>query len=161
MKALADTNVKVSEARVALSNIKEEESKYLVEREKKALLVVDKVLADSATILAEARGNYEQVMSLHKTVSEFSDFLKQEYESFKSLIAQFDERSNAWDLAASKREASMAELKVQIDSDKIRIKNDAEGVERDRQMLAIDRKKLNDDRGVVERAIIRLKEGRI
>lgn len=161
MRALADTNIKVSEARVALSNIKEAESKYLAEREQKALLVVDKAIKDSAELLAEAKGNYQQIIDLYRTMSEFSAFLGKEYESFKSLMTEFDERSRAWEAAASKREAAISELRVQIEADKVRIKNDSAAVAADRERLAVDRIKLNDDRGVVERAINRLKENRI
>lgn len=161
MKALADTNVKVSEARAIFEDIKKTESVFLVERERKALIIIDKVIVDSKTILDEAKGNYDQVMDLYRTISEFSEFLSKEYTSFKSLLDDFDRRNIEWTAQTNLRQTEIDAIMVQINSDKVRIKNDREGIDRDRDKLAIDRKKLNDDRGVVDRAIIRLKQNRI
>jgi hypothetical protein len=151
----------VSEARATLASLKEMESKYLIEREKKSIEIIDKVLAESVSILNEAKDNYSQIISLYNTVNEFSIFLKSEYESFKLLISNFDEQNKLWNSQISEREKVIDNLKIEINCDRIRIKNDSESIVRDKERIAIDRIKLNDERGVVERMIERLKLNRI
>lgn len=160
VRALADTNVKVSEARVSLFKIMEQEASYIAEREKKALEAVDKALADSASTIAEAKENYARVMVLVSTVSEFADFLKKSQELFSSTVSDFEEHVILWESEAEERRKSLESFAQAIKDDKVRIKNDSESLDRGFVELAQGKKLLLDRQGVLDRSITRLKENR-
>jgi len=161
VKALADTNVKISEARDSLAKIKALESSYLSDREKKALEVIEKVIKDSENLLKEAKGNYEQVISLYKTVSEFSSFLADSYKQFKEMLVEFEKKNTLWTASLNAREEELSQIKETVRLDKIRIQNDRESLNRKEEDLRSDRRKIEDDRATIERTIIRIKEGKI
>jgi uncharacterized protein involved in exopolysaccharide biosynthesis len=161
IKALADTNVKIGEARGVLENLKKDEVVYLEEREKKAIEVVDKVLADSKEILEEATKNYQGVKDLLNSASSFADFLKEAYISFSSLVAKFSEKSAIWEEEVTRQQKEIADIKQQISNDQVRIKNDQEALQRKEASLVDEKRKIDDQRATLERAINRLREGRI
>lgn len=161
MKALADANMKVSEARASLAAIKGSESSYLAEREKKALEAVDRVLAGSAGLLKEARDNYSQAESIGKTVSEFAQFLAESQARFADTVGLFEERGRLWEVEVRAREETLAALRQGLEADKKRLENDKESLERAKKQLAADRKRVEDDRQTLERAITRLRSNKI
>lgn len=161
IKALADTNVKIGEARGVLEALKKEESVYLEQREKKAVEVVDKVLADSKEVLKEATENYQEVKDLLNSASSFADFLKEAYSSFTTLVGRFSEKSEIWEKEVARQQEEFAVIRQQISDDRVRIKNDREAIQREREVLSNEKRKIDDQRATLERAINRLKEGRI
>lgn len=161
MKALADTNIKISEARDSLAKIKALESSYLSDREKKAIEVVEKVIQDSENLLKEAKGNYVEVMSLYNTVSEFSSFLADSYKQFNEMLVEFEKKNMLWTSSLKAKEDELSQITETVRLDKIRIKNDRESLNRKEEDLRSDRRKISDDRAMIERTIIRLKEGKI
>ena len=161
MKALADTNIKISEAKESLMKIKSLETSYLSEREKKAFELIEKIVKDSGGILKEAKGNYEQVIALYNTVSEFSAFLKEAYNNFKQLLESFDKQNTLWTTDLKAKEEHLNQLAQEIKTDKVRIKNDQDSLNRAQIALTNDRRKIDLDRQTLDRNIIRLKEGKI
>lgn len=161
IKALADTNVKIGEARGVLEALKKEESVYLEEREKKAVEVVDKVLADSKEVLGEVKENYQEVKDLLNSASSFADFLKEAYGSFTGLVEKFSEKSAAWEEEVARQQKEFAGIRQQISNDQVRLKNDREAIEKKEASLLVEKRKIDDQRATLERAINRLKEGRI
>lgn len=161
MKALADTNIKISEAKVSLMKLKELESSYLSDREHKALLIIEKVITDSEFILKEAKGNYEKVEELYKTVSEFSSFLASSHEGFSKMLEDFEKKNQLWTASLNSREEQVNQFKEQLRVDQIRIKNDRESIQRKEEILRQDRRRIEDERATLERTIIRIKQGKI
>ena len=60
-----------------------------------------------------------------------------------------------------RKEISLAELQKKIKIDKVQVENDKEAVRVAEKRVALDRIRNRDERGTLERAIIRLKENRI
>lgn len=161
LKALALTNIKIGEAKGTLLKLQEQETSYLEEREKKALSRIQKVYDDSKELLVEAQANYSKIKELLGTVTSFSDFLTKAYDSFMEMLKDFREKNDLWDHQVSTIEEGFSKIRQEIDSDKVRIKNDQEALDRAKRNLAVEQRKIVSDRGELERAIIRLKEGRI
>lgn len=161
MKALADTNIKVSEAKEALMKLKSLETTYLSGREKETKELVDKVVKDSEALLREAKGNYEEVKQLYNTVSEFVTFLTETYEKLEGFLEKVSEHDRVYRTDLKAKGESINQLLQEIRNDKIRIKNDQESLNRKSILLRDAQRKLDLDRATLDRAINRLKEGKI
>lgn len=161
LKALADTNVKIGVARGTLQKLEEEETTYLEEREKKALGRIQAMFDGSKELLDGIRSNYAQVKELLTTASSFSDFLLKAYESLSGLIKDFNERSELWEVKIKEKEEEFALIKQDIKNDKVRIANDRQALDAKEALLRVEARKIQDERQTLDRAITRLKEGRI
>ncbi len=161
VRALAETNIKISEARNTLSSLKSIENSYLADREAKALKIIAKVIDDSSSILKEAYANHEEIKSLSKTVSEFSSFLAEAHDKFRLLVTEFDQKNAVWNEVMRQKEEETTRIKQEIASDRVRIKNDQDSIRRREEILRQEKRKIDDERGTIERAIKRLREGKI
>lgn len=161
LKALSDTNLKVSEARTILINLQETETEYLIGREKKAMERIQKVHDDSADLLKGTQENYRAVSEILAIVSGASDSLAEAYKDFKALLADFDERNALWQENCQNWESGVVEARKLMKIEQAKIENGKKSNEIAAAKIAEDRKKLDSDRGTVERAINRLKENRI
>jgi paraquat-inducible protein B len=161
LNALVQANLSVSDAKNKLVKLKEEEGAYLAEREEKALARIQSVLDESSEILMKIDTNYAEIKHIYQTVSSISAFLEESYTGLRGLRLLFDEKTQLWEAEIAKKEKNIEELKenlkVQttfIENEKIALKN------KEKSLKALERK-LNDERGTLERAVARLKEGRI
>jgi len=161
VRALAETSVKVSEARALLESMKTDQAKFVAERELKALEAVDKALTESKTTLDQASNNYEEAKVLLASISGFSDYLKDAHLEFKKLITSFKERSDLWDFMAKERENIADEQKKQLLIGTAKLSAERESIEQQKKAVERDKAKIKDDRETIERAITRLKEGKI
>lgn len=161
LKVLADTNVKVGEAKGALAKLKEIEVDYLKEREAKAVLIVDKVLTDSRELLGEALKNYQEVKQLGNTASSYAGFLVEIHESLDGLIKAFEEKSGAWEAQTKVQEDEFEKIRNQIKADRAILENDRKTLEVREEKARQTDKKLRDERETLDRAIKRLKQGTI
>ncbi len=161
LKALADTNMKIGVARQTLQKLEETETSYLEERENKAVLRIQKMFDDSKELITGIRENYAQAKELLTSASSFSDFLVKSYEALTALIERFNEKSVVWEAKVKVQEEEFSQIRQQIKNDQVRIKNDSESLERAKAKMVLERRKLDDERGTLDRAITRLKEGRI
>ncbi len=161
LKALAETNTKIGEARGILSKLKAEESEYLSEREKKTLEMVQKVLDESEETLGKAFSNYEEIKKFASDASDFSKFLIEAYNDFQELQKTFEEYTKQWNLKVEATETKLSELKKKIQIDQVQLKEDQEAVGRAWKNIAEEKRKIRSDRATLDAAITRLKEGRI
>lgn len=161
MQTLADTNVKIGEAKGSLEAIKAIEIAYLEAREKKAVSVVQKVLEDSKALLSEAATNYLKVKELSATASSFARFLIEAHDSFKQLVVKFEEKGILWEEQVKRQEDEFVKLRNDIKRDRILLDNDQAALDTRRKQMDVEKRKLDDDRQTLDRAIKRLKEGKI
>ena len=161
VKELADTNIKISEAKNILFKLQGDEKSYLDSREVKALEVVQKVLNDSAELLKEAKGNYLEIHELCTTANQFVQFLLEGYAQFQNIVKDFNEHSELWEQKIRKREGDLAEVRRGLEVDKTVMANDRKSLETAKKQFLNDKKKLESDQGTLQRAIKRLKENRI
>jgi hypothetical protein len=161
LKALADVNIKVSEARSLLSTLQAEETEYLEAREKRALGRIQKVHDESAMLIKQTGDNYEDVHTLCVSVTELAGFITEAYGKFASLKETFDDRAVAWEAHIKEKESEVAALLKLAEADRVKLANETKAVARTKVLIAQDKRKLDDERATLERAIKRLKEGRL
>lgn len=161
VKALSEINLKISEAQNTIFNLQEEETKYLTEREQKAIDRIKKAVADSKELFKEAKENHQAVKELSTGITEFSSKLLNLYQDFHITLEEFDLRNTAAEKYFNKQEQEIAEIRKEIKTEKIKINNDKKSLIKARKELENDQKKLASDRGTLQRAVERLKQGKI
>lgn len=161
VKALADTNMKVSEAKASLALIKADEGKYLAGREKKALELVERVLEESSLLLREARGNYEQVKDLHKGAGAFAEELSAAQRGLSEAVKGLETAGAEFELRAEILRKEVEAARQEVKTDQVRLKNDRESLQRERDALSRESRIVADERQAIDRAISRLKQGKI
>lgn len=161
LKALSDVNIKISEARNLLFKLQEEETEYLVGREKKAMERIQKVIEDSQSMVREANENYSQIQQLLNGVSDFAGKLQKMQEDFQGLLADFEERNVEWERTVGKQQDGIVDIRNQLKIEQVQIKNDKETIELTQKRLIESQRKLDSDRGTLERTIERLKNNNL
>jgi len=161
IKALAETNMKISEAKNALALIKKEEVSYLEQREKEATERVSRILGESNELVKQTKGNYEDIKQFLNTVSSLALSVVESQETLELLIASFNEKSRLWEAETKKQEEEIEEIKKHMVADKAYIQAEHKNIQKQHEKIRNEQKKLDADRGTLERAIKRLKEGRI
>lgn len=117
VKALADTNLKISEAKNLLFKLQEDETEYLINREKKALDKISKVFVESKDLLDKTHQNYEEIHQFCKTVSEYADFLAENHSKFQDMLATFHKRNELWEENVKKINQELADQRHAIKQD--------------------------------------------
>lgn len=161
VKELAATNLKISEAKNIIFKLQEDETVYLEEREKKALVRIDKVLEDSRELLDLTKGNYNEVHEFCKTISSFANFLSEAHTKFGGVLESYKERNDEWNIEIDRQNAELEEIRKNITIERSLLANEKKNIEKAREGIEKEMKKMVDERGTLDRAIIRLKEGRI
>lgn len=161
LEALAHTNIKVGEARGLLSQLKADETKYLAERDKKALESIQNILTESQEELKNAFSNYEEIKKFASDASNFSQALLESYNEFLELKKTFDEYTTSFEENIKVTQSQLEETKKQIKVDRMQLKADQEAVSRAWKQIALDKIKIKDERQTLERAMARLKENKI
>lgn len=161
IKALADVNMKISEAQNLLFKLQEDETAYLVLRETKAVGQIKQVVEESQAMLKEADLNHGQIKELLTEVSQFVDKLLKIQENFHQLFAEFEERNVEWEKDISRQQEEIAEIRKNQKVQQVQIESEFKNIVAANKNLADGQKKLNSERGTLERAIQRLKQGRI
>lgn len=135
LKALTDTNMKISEARGVLYKLQQTETEYLIEREKKVMARIQKTIEDSRHLLTEAQQNYGEIQKLHQEAEEFVEFLNTTYDCFEAIIKDFGERNQAWEANIGRQQDEIADQRKEIKRDQVQIKNDQKSIESKGKML--------------------------
>lgn len=161
LQALADTNIKISEAKGALFKLQETETEYLVVREKKAMDRIEKTIADSREFVDEANKNYEEVKNFALDASSFAESLIKAQGTFHKMLEEFEERNVIWEQEIGKQQDEIAEEKKNLKAQKTVIENDRKSLSKAKAQHSMDALKLAGEWGELNRAITRLKEGRI
>lgn len=161
LKTLSEITLKISDAKNLLFKLQEDETEYLILREKRAMERIQKVIDDSGEMVKEADKNYEKIQELFNGISEFASNLVSIQEQFTSLFSAFNERNVLWEADMAKQQDEILDIRNKIKVDQIKIENDSKSIDIAKQKIKDDQRKLDSDRGTVERAIIRLKENRI
>lgn len=161
IKEIADNNIKISEAKNALFKLQEEETEYLMVREKKAMHRIQKTVEDSAELVEEANKNHGQIKELGNEVSQFVQNLIKISSDYHQLLKEFEDRNVEWECNIGQQQDDIAKIKRHLNIEAVQIQNDKKSLEQAKKQLIDDQKKLASDRGTINRTINRLKEGRI
>ncbi len=160
LQALAKATMDISEANNTLRKIREEETEYLVSREKKALVRIQEVLDISHNLVEETNKNYESIQELAKTITEGAELLASATDSFFSLIETKDNKFKEWENAVKNQEETVVSLRNGLKVEATAIESAKSQVQKDKDELLKERRKLDDERGTLDRAIERLKNNR-
>lgn len=161
LQTLADTNVKIGEARGVLSTLKAEESQFLTEREEKALKKVEDILKESEDVLQEAFSNYEELKSFASDAAAFCKFLMEAFEDFTKLRKLHEEYTKAWEIRTHEVRKELDKVKNQNKAEKAQINADREAIDKAWKKITEAKLKIKSDRQSIDAAIIRLKENRV
>ncbi len=156
LKSLAEVTMKVSDAKAALSALKQEETEYLVEREKKTHALVASVMSDSQEILKKTQENYGEVKSIVSLAKETCDIVVQAYDDIHSLTTLFDKKTEEWQKSVLEKEKEFSVIKKNLDTESVVMENEKKNIEKTKKALQNDRKLLNDRKDMLERTITRL-----
>lgn len=161
LRALSDTNLKVSAARVLLETLQKDETVYLQGREKRAVERIESVLKDSGDVLAQVSENYATTANLSNEVSQVCDKITELISVFTESRDLFATKCDDFDAYIGSQEDALVKLKQDLKVQKTMLDIKEKTLERASKQIDSDRRKLIDDRGALERSIKRLKEGRI
>lgn len=161
LQALSATNLKIGEAKNALSKLQEIETEYLEGREKKALTRINSVLDNSRELLKNTQENYEEVQTLLNTAATFADYLTEAQEKFQTIVEKLNEKADLWEKTIEIQEIEISKQKDNIKLQQSLIESAQKNIEAKEKQLEIKARRIEDQRGTLERAINRLKEGKV
>lgn len=161
VRALAETNMQISEAKTLLFKMREEEKAYIASRSNKALTEIQKIFDESSELVQGIRSNYKEVNDVTKEASILTTSLLEARENLTILIKDFEEHSKHWEKQVKEREKVFEDIKKDIKKDQVTIANDKKSIEKQKTLLKEEQRKIEDQRATLERAIERLKQGRI
>lgn len=129
MKVLAETSMKISEAKGVLFKLQETETEYLVSREKKAVARIQQVLNDSQEILDKALNNHAQVKEYTDSIMSGVEFLNETYKKFQGMLANFNERNELWEKNIKQKEEQIAHQRKLVETDEKNIEKAYKDIE--------------------------------
>lgn len=158
LKALSETNMKVSEAKATLIKIEETKQQYFKIREKETNERIDKILIESASLLQEARLNYYETTQFHHTTASYADAVKTAHETLLQNVKEFEERNTIWEQSMKKQEANLNEIKKVITIEKVRILNDKKNIEQNQKIIENDKRLIESRQEQIKSALEVLKK---
>lgn len=118
LEVLADTNLKISEAKNSLFKLQQTEQEYLKEREEKTKEIVQKALNESIELLKQTKYNYEEIKQFQNTTRTFADFLEEMFQKYTEFVENFNKRAELWEEIAKSQNEEIANLRKEIENEK-------------------------------------------
>lgn len=128
LQTLADTNLKISEAKNTLLRLQEEETDYLVSREKKAVEKIEQVVKDSQSLVNEIKDNHEKVQEFYQTVSSFTGFMTETYDKFHHISEDFEKRTEAWEIKVKTQMSDVSLIRKEVQKDREKLDKELEAL---------------------------------
>lgn len=153
IKALADTNIKISEAKNVLFKLQETETEYLVAREEKAIQRIQKGVEDSRNLLEEVKNNHNAVQEFYRTVCGVSDFLEKAQTDFFSLLENFNRKSELWEKEYQKQCDEVAQVKRNNEVEKVKIHNDTISNQKTLKKITEEKSKIESRQAQIKSAL--------
>lgn len=156
LQKLADLSVAISEANSTLNDIRGRESQYLKLREGKAQKQIDELFNNSAELLDKIHKNYEGIHTFCNILSNYKEFLDENYASFKEMLAEFEKRGEEWDRRYGEQVAEFGRQEKIIENDKKDIEQGKKEIEKANEQIRRDKIKIADERQTLQRTVERL-----
>ncbi len=160
LKALSDVNLKVSEARNLLTKLQEEETEYLVSREKKAVERLQNTLILSHNLVEETNKNYETITQFSKDVASGAEILARAVDGFKTLNEAKEKFFADWERDIKNQEETIVSLRNNLKVDAVNIDGQRKQLDARNVDLNTLQTKIEVDRGEIDRKIMRFNQGR-
>lgn len=158
LKLLADTNVKIGEARGILIELQNTETIYLQEREQKTVVKIQEILDSSKEIVAEINGNYEQVQHFYNTVVSYVEFLSKIQDEFSVMMKEFDEHSQLWEKQAFIEQTRLDTISKDLKLQSERIEREKGDIETARQSISKEKRLIESRQKQIKSALVVLKQ---
>lgn len=158
VKAIAESNLKLSEALSDIRKIKEEKVKFIIDRENEAMIAVQSVLQDSKEMLIEATSNHTDIQLFLGEVTALHEQVKQTSDELDSVLKLFVERNLAVEADVKLIIDDVSLKRNNIDIDKKRIENDMEAIKKKNIQVSEEMRNIMSIKGALEREINRLKK---
>lgn len=161
LQALAKVNLLVSDTRSLLSKLQETETEYLVSREKKVIDRIQAVFDSSQALIEQTNKNYDLITDFAKSVEIGAKFLEKVVESFEKLTNSFEEKQKLWERDIKNQEETITGLAKGLKIESLVIEGNRKSLDERNLKLNEKETKMNDERATLDRAIIRLKQGKV
>lgn len=160
LKGLASVNIQISEARNALFALQEQETEYLVSREKKAMARIKAVLDQSHELVEETNKNYEVIEDFGRSVTEGVEFLCETRQALEKLTEAKEKHYERWQNDLKEQEQEIQRLRNNLKIELSTVESAKQQLEVAKINLRKEKRKLDDERGTLDRAIERLKNNK-
>jgi thioester reductase-like protein len=138
LKLLADTNIKISDAKDTLNKLQDSESEYIISREEKVTEAINKLLEESSELLSQVHTNYQKVNDFCTVVSSYYDFLKEIHTKFEKMLDTSKKRDELWEENIRNQNQSIANQRKIIEEDRKRLDSDEENIKNKKKQLEKD-----------------------
>jgi len=142
LKEMADTNVRISDAKNLLFKLQEDETVYLEAREKKAMVKINKVFEDSKDLLDKTYKNYEEIHQFCQKVNEYADFLSETHTKFQKILEVFEKKNELWEKNVKNTNEEIAKQRKIIEQDSKAIKIREERIDEENEKIKKEREHL-------------------
>lgn len=135
MKDLAQTNIKVSEARNLLFKLQEDETSYLEMREKKVMNRINFTIEESRKVIEETKSNWTEIKSLYTVASDMVSTLNKLSLSLTESVTDFIEMNEQWERDIGKQQDDLEEIRRELKIENSVIENDKKDIKRHRKLI--------------------------
>ena len=161
LQVLAGVNLTISEAKNSLTRLQEQETEYLVSREKKAVDIIKNALEISHNLVEETNKNYDVLNDFARNVATGASFLEEAYQKFQGLVESKDTFYEAWERDIKNQEETVTALRNNLKVDAVTIDAQRKALNALHVGLDARKRKIDDERGEIDRKIMRFKQGKI
>lgn len=161
LRALSDVTLKISEARNTLTSLEQNKEKFLEARAFDEVARLTQVLAESQQLIDSINANYGEITELATIVRETAASLVSIHDAFFGYVQTFEkyQQERSEQLGRQRDDIHAAAQAVKVD--RAKLKNEQISIEGVKRSLEDRERKLKIDREALDRAVKRLKEGKI
>jgi hypothetical protein len=135
MQAIAEANIKISDARTELSTLKAEHDSYLKERENEVMEKLEALLDSSDEIIKKINKNHLKITDITKTVCGFADFIADLGQKTSDTIEEFKLAQERFHVYVVGRERQLGLISEENHLDRKRLDDAEEMINRKKEFL--------------------------
>jgi len=135
VKELAETSVKISEAKTILLNLENTKDEYISKREQETIEKIQGIFDKSTESIKNIRQNNEEIHTLYTVVSTYKQFLSEAYTDFKEMLTEFNEKSDLWDKKVENQYKEFSKIEESIKKDTEDIENTKKDIKKEKEQI--------------------------
>ena len=157
LQKLADLNVAISEANSTFESIKGKETEYVKIREEKVEKQIEELLKNSTELLTNTHKNYEGIHTFCNILTNYKEFLEENYSEFSKMLADFEAKSKEWDRRYEEQIIEFGRQEKIIREDEKKVEDSKREIEKATKQIERDKIKIADERESIKRIVERFK----
>jgi len=135
LRLLAETTIKISEAKNTLQELKSKQEEYLTLREDMAQKHIQKILEESKELLENTHSNYTKVNVFCREVMSYADGLSEMQVGVQNLLETFKNKAIQWEKNAELQTIELSHQKKLVEQDKENLKEWEKRIEKDKKNI--------------------------